>query len=88
MSDGGNELEGDKDILKPAARETSVAYDLVEKGIGYEPRSGRIDGGWGDPSLKKPEPEKTAENPEDDKNAKSGDTSEGLPKVTNIETTN
>lgn len=42
-------LEGEKDFLKSEENTKSVSFDLVEKGVGYEPKSGRIDATWGIP---------------------------------------
>ena len=47
--DGGDVLEGEKDILASKDGEASVSYNLVEKGEVYIPRSGRVDASWGKP---------------------------------------
>ena len=68
-SDGGETLEGESDFLKDKNGEKSVSYDLVEKGLAYQPQAGRIDAAWGvsiEPEAKKnkvveeDKPEKTS----------------------------
>lgn len=81
ISDGGNELEGDDGFLKRKAGEKSVSFALVENGIGYEPKSGRVDAGWGLPTAK-PE-EKTADKKDGDKVSEIE--AKPLPKVTNVQ---
>lgn len=85
ISDGGNVLEGEKDFLKKNDGEKSVSFSLVEKGIGYEPKTGRIDSSWGKPTdipevkpveVVKDKSEKLSENTSEPK---------PLPKVTNVE---
>lgn len=52
--DGGDILEGEKDILGSEKSEASVSYTLVEKGEVYIPRSGRVDASWGKPKPDAP----------------------------------
>ena len=54
--DGGETLEGESDFLKDKNSEKSVSYNLVEKGLTYQPQAGRIDAAWGtstEPEAKK-----------------------------------
>lgn len=88
MSDGGIELEGESDFLKPEAREASVAYDLVEKGIGYVPRDGRVDSGWGLPAVQKEEPADEKKTVEGEATPEAKASGNQLPKVTNIQPAN
>jgi len=52
--DGGDILEGEKDILASKESETSASYNLVEKGEIYIPRAGRVDASWGKPKPDAP----------------------------------
>ena len=56
-------LAGEKDFLKVKEEEKakSVSFSLVEKGIGYEPKSGRIDAGWGAPKAPQEKSEEKAD---------------------------
>lgn len=84
--DGGDVLEGEKDILASSENTTSVSYNLVEKGEVDIPRAGRVDASWG-----KPKPDAPIVKPVDAKDGtKSGalDISNRLapkPTVTNIQ---
>ncbi len=49
--DGGNVLEGAEGFLVESDAKSSVSYDLVAKGLASQPRSGRVDAGWGLPSF-------------------------------------
>ena len=83
--DGGDTLEGEKDILASKESETSVSYDLVEKGQTFVPKAGRVDAGWGTPrKLEVVKPEEI----KDDKKTSSLDlntTATPKPTVTNIQ---
>ena len=84
--DGGNILEGEKDILNSKESETSVSYNLVEKGEVYIPRAGRVDASWG-----KPKPDAPVIVPveaKDDKKSDANNISSRLapkPTVTNVQ---
>ena len=83
--DGGDILEGEKDILASKESEASVSYDLVEKGQTFVPKAGRVDASWGTPKeleIVKPEEIK------DDKKTSNLDLNSGItpkPTVTNIQ---
>lgn len=85
--DGGDILEGEKDILASKESETSVSYSLVEKGESYIPKTGRVDASWG-----KPKPDAPIVKPVEVKDAKKPDTKDissrlaPKPTVTNVET--
>ncbi|MEM8651902.1 MAG: SGNH family hydrolase [Pseudomonadota bacterium] len=71
-SDGGDILDGEEDFLKSDENKNSVSFDLVEKGLVYEPKNGRIDAQWGTPATKpakteKPEKEGETEKTEGEK---------------------
>ena len=57
-SDGGDILDGEEDFLKSDENKNSVSFDLVEKGLVYEPKNGRIDAQWGTPAPKPAEIDK------------------------------
>lgn len=90
-SDGGNVLEGDKVAVKPEDRAKSVSYSLVEKGIVDQPQTGRVDAGWGVPTLPAPKAEKPDATKAEDADKKLQQSSkivpsaQSLPKVTEIQ---
>lgn len=84
--DGGDILEGEKDILTTKENTTSVSYRLVEKGEINLPRVGRIDASWGKPKADAPIVEPVEA--KDEKKSESIDISKRLapkPTVTNIQ---
>ena len=84
--DGGDILEGEKDIVSAKESESSVSYKLVEKGEVNLPKAGRIDAAWG-----KPKPEAPIVEPVEANDNKKSDTTDisnrlaPLPTVTNIQ---
>ncbi len=52
--DGGDILEGEKNIVSASENETSDSYRLVQKGEVNLPRAGRIDASWGKPKEDAP----------------------------------
>ncbi len=52
--DGGDTLEGGKDISASKENKDSVSYELVQKGEAYIPRAGRVDASWGKPKPDAP----------------------------------
>ena len=51
ISDGGNSLEGEANFFDAAGVDKSVSYQLVQKGVGLQPRPGRVDAAWGSPVV-------------------------------------
>lgn len=84
--DGGDILEGEKDIVSAKESETSVSYKLVEKGEVNLPKAGRVDASWG-----KPKPDAPIIQPVEANDKKKSDTTDisnrlaPLPTVTNIQ---
>ena len=60
-SDGGDVLEGETGFLEDKNSEKSVSYQLVEKGLGFKPKTGRIDSVWGEANDNPKPVEKTGE---------------------------
>jgi hypothetical protein len=52
--DGGDILEGEKNIVSASENETSDSYRLVQKGEVNLPKAGRIDAAWGKPKADAP----------------------------------
>jgi hypothetical protein len=50
-ADGGTVLEGGDNFMTDSTAKRSVSFELVAKGLSVQPRSGRIDSGWGVPSF-------------------------------------
>ncbi len=51
ISDGGSTLEGEANFFDAAGVDKSVSYQLVQKGVGLKPRTGRVDAAWGNPVV-------------------------------------
>lgn len=60
QADGGDVLEGAEGFLTDKAASKSTSFSLVAKGVGYQPRQGRIDAGWGSPTLLPAKPAEAA----------------------------
>jgi len=50
-ADGGTALEGAEGFLKASDANESSAFELVARGVAAQPKSGRVDAGWGKPSF-------------------------------------
>lgn len=50
-ADGGTALEGAEGFLQASDARESSAFALVARGVAVQPKSGRIDSGWGKPSF-------------------------------------
>jgi hypothetical protein len=50
-ADGGTALEGAEGFLKASDASASSAFELVVRGVAVQPKSGRVDAGWGKPSF-------------------------------------
>ncbi len=64
QADGGDTLEGESGFLADKTAEKSMSHALVEKGIGLQPRPGRVDAVWGAASPALPKPEQAAASPQ------------------------
>ena len=56
-ADGGNALEGGEGFLTASDARQSTSFELVAKGLGTQPKDGRIDSEWGNPSFSLPKGE-------------------------------